>query len=134
MTETTKTAARQRPLSPHLQIYRWSLTMALSILHRATGAALSVGLLMIVWWLVAAAGGEASYATFRAFAASPIGLLLMLGFSGAFYLHLANGIRHLIWDAGCGLEKEAADKSAKVAVIAAIVMTVVTWLLVVAYW
>ena len=134
MTQSANSPARPRPLSPHLQIYRWSLTMAMSILHRATGVANAAGLLIIAWWLVAAASGDAAYNTFRAFAGSPIGLLLLFGWSAAFYYHLANGVRHLVWDTGRALDIASADRSGVIALIAAGVMTVVTWLLVVAYW
>jgi succinate dehydrogenase / fumarate reductase cytochrome b subunit len=88
----------ERPLSPHLQIYRWQLTMALSILHRMTGAALTVGVLLVAWWLIAAAAGEGAYNIAHGFIRSPIGLLMLFGWTVAIYYHLFNGIRHLIWD------------------------------------
>lgn len=97
--DTTSTKP-QRPLSPHLQIYRWQLTMVMSILHRATGVALLAGVVPFTWWLVAAATGPAAYEQFMAFCASPLGLLMLLGWMVAFYYHLANGVRHLIWDSG----------------------------------
>lgn len=134
MTETTNSPARPRPLSPHLQIYRWSLTMAMSILHRATGVANAAGLLIIAWWLIAAASGEAAYNDFRACAGSPIGLFLLFGWSAAFYYHLANGVRHLVWDTGRSLDIAGANRSGVIALIAAGAMTLVTWLLVIAYW
>ncbi|MGQ0526535.1 MAG: succinate dehydrogenase, cytochrome b556 subunit [Alphaproteobacteria bacterium] len=88
----------ERPLSPHLQIYKWQLTMATSIMHRITGAALAVGSLLVVWWLAAAALGPVAYDTAMKFSASPLGLFMLFGWSAAFYYHLFNGIRHLIWD------------------------------------
>src|SRR5262245_20034919 len=88
----------QRPLSPHLQVYKWQLTMVTSILHRITGAALCFGTLMVAWWLVAAMLGEEAYYTAMAFAKHPIGIFMMFGWSVALYYHLFNGIRHLLWD------------------------------------
>ena len=89
-----------RPLSPHLGIYKWSVTMALSVLHRATGSALSVAAVTLVAWLVAAVVGGECYATVTAILTGWFGVLLLIGFSASFFIHLANGIRHLFWDAG----------------------------------
>lgn len=89
-----------RPLSPHLQIYKPQMTSITSILHRASGYGLAVGLMFFTWWLVAAASGPSAYNTFLEFCSSHIGQLLLLGWTMAFYYHLANGIRHLIWDSG----------------------------------
>ena len=86
-----------RPLSPHLGVYRWQLTMTLSILHRATGVALAVGSLLVVALLFALAAGPESYARVQAFCASPFGLLLLFGWSWSLCFHLCNGIRHLAW-------------------------------------
>ncbi len=96
-------SAQDRPLSPHLQVYRWQITMAMSILHRATGVALAVGAFGVMWWLLAVAGGV-SYEGFVACAASPLGRLALFGFSACLVYHLFNGIRHLLWDAGWGYE------------------------------
>src|SRR5260370_24200255 len=93
-----------RPLSPHLQIYRWQLTMAMSILHRFTGIALSLGTVLLVWWLVAAADGPEAYAGVQWFLGSWIGLVLLFGWTVALFYHLCNGIRHLWWDTGRGLD------------------------------
>jgi len=90
----------QRPLSPHLTIYRWPPTMLASILNRATGIALSAGSLLLVWWLAAAAAGPAAFAQVDGFARSPIGLLLLLGWTASLFYHLFGGIRHLAWDMG----------------------------------
>jgi len=90
----------RRPLSPHLQVYKPQLTSVTSILHRASGWGLSVGLVMFTWWLAAAAIGPEAYQAFRDFCSSPLGLILLFGWTVAFYYHLANGIRHLIWDTG----------------------------------
>ena len=94
------TATRARPLSPHVTIYRWPITMTMSILHRVTGGALYFGTLLIVWWLVAAATSESAFATAQAVLGSWIGLLVLFGFTWALYHHLLGGIRHLIWDTG----------------------------------
>lgn len=109
-----------RPLSPHLSIYRFAYTMALSILHRATGLLLSLGLILFVAWLVALAAGREAYASFQSFAGSwpvkvVLGLLLV-----AFCYHLANGIRHLVWDIGHGLERAQARRSGRIVVIASL--------------
>ena len=94
-----------RPVSPHIGIYRWPITMVASILNRATGIALSVGSLLLVWWLVAAASGVQPFAAVQAFIASPLGLLLLLGWTASLFYHFFGGMRHLVWDAGRGLEK-----------------------------
>jgi succinate dehydrogenase / fumarate reductase cytochrome b subunit len=109
-----------RPLSPHVFIYRFAYTMALSILHRATGLLLTAGLVMLVVFLASVATGEASYAGFRLFAGSIPGRLVIAGFLIGFCYHLANGIRHLFWDMGLGLERAQARRSA--AVVVAITM------------
>ena len=95
---------RARPLSPHLQVYRWQITMTMSILHRATGVALAIGAFAVAWWLVAAAGGSEGFDTFRAFAGSLLGRIALFGFSLCLVYHLFNGLRHLLWDAGHGYE------------------------------
>src|SRR5579864_7450191 len=93
-----------RPLSTHLQVYRWQLTSVLSILHRFSGVALSAGTILLVWWLVAAAQGPLPYAGVQHFLGSLIGRILLFLWSVALYYHLCNGIRHLWWDTGRGLE------------------------------
>ncbi|HLI19552.1 MAG TPA: succinate dehydrogenase, cytochrome b556 subunit, partial [Stellaceae bacterium] len=97
----------QRPLSPHLQIYKWQLTSVMSIVHRATGLALSVGTIFLVWWLFAAATGDSAFATAQDFWGSWFGQLLLLGWTWSLFFHLCNGIRHLFWDAGYGYELKA---------------------------
>ena len=116
-----------RPLSPHLSIYRWPITMALSILHRATGVANAVGLLVLAAWLIQAAGGEASYAAFTNVMGSVPGLLILAAFSFSFFYHLCNGIRHLVWDAGRGFEKHQANTSAWAVIAVAVVLTAAFW-------
>jgi succinate dehydrogenase / fumarate reductase, cytochrome b subunit len=120
-------AAGKRPLSPHLTIYRPQITSVLSITHRFTGAMLAAGFLLFVYWLAAAASGEAAYgAALGLFGAWPVKLLLFL-FSLAFFYHLCNGIRHLWWDTGRGFEIEEVKTSGWIVVAASLVLTVVAW-------
>jgi succinate dehydrogenase / fumarate reductase, cytochrome b subunit len=112
-----------RPLSPHLFIYRFAYTMALSIFHRITGVALAVGLLVLVLWLAALAGGPDNYATFQKFAGSWVFQLLLALWLVAFIYHFANGIRHLFWDAGLGLERAQARRSAVIVLVAVAVVS-----------
>lgn len=120
-------ASQNRPLSPHLQVYKPQLTSVLSITHRATGVALAVGTLLLVWWLVAAATGESAFADVQAFIGSWFGRLLLFGWSYALFYHLCNGIRHLFWDAGKGMELDAAYASGRLVVAASIVLTAAVW-------
>src|SRR3546814_19612333 len=90
----------RRPLSPHLQVYRWQITMTLSILHRLTGIALAVGTLLLTYWLAAAATGPDAFAAAQGLIGSLVGRLLLFGWRSALFYHLCNGIRHLVWDAG----------------------------------
>ncbi|QDO96503.1 succinate dehydrogenase, cytochrome b556 subunit [Ferrovibrio terrae] len=119
----------ERPLSPHLQIYRWPVTMATSILHRATGCGLAAGTLLLAWWLVAAAAGPEYYAMVQACLGSWLGRLVLLGFSWALFYHLLNGIRHLFWDAGHGYSLPVANKSGWAVIIGSVVLTVLAWIL-----
>ena len=113
---------RERPLSPHLGVYRFMYTMATSIAHRITGVVLTGGLLLLVWWLMAAATGPAAYAGAARVLGSGFAQLLMAGWLLAFVYHLCNGIRHLTWDVGLGLEKREARRSAAVVVAATVVI------------
>jgi len=117
----------ERPLSPHLSIYRWPITMTLSILHRATGVAMTVGLIVFAAWLVSASSGPTGYEQFVALMSTLVGRLLLIGWSFAFFYHLANGIRHLVWDTGRGLEKHQANASAWFVIILALVVTAIFW-------
>jgi succinate dehydrogenase / fumarate reductase cytochrome b subunit len=117
----------ERPLSPHLQIYRWQLTMTLSIAHRATGIALTVGTLLLVWWLVAAAAGPEAYATAAGFMRSWLGILLLIGWSFSLFYHLCAGIRHLVWDTGYGLDIKSVYQSGWTVVIASLGLTLLAW-------
>lgn len=116
-----------RPLSPHLQVYRWQITMVLSIHHRITGVALAVGTLLLTWWLLAAAAGPVAFATAQSLIGSPIGLLLLLGWTWSLFFHLANGIRHLVWDTGYGFEVSSIDLGGYMVVGAAAALTAATW-------
>ncbi len=119
----------QRPLSPHLGIYRWQLTMALSILHRMSGVFLSFGAVLMVVVLAAIASGSSQFETIQSWLAHPFGILLLVGWSFALYLHLAIGVRHLIWDAGVALEKNTANQSGLFVIAFAVLTTVATWAL-----
>ena len=119
----------QRPLSPHLGIYRWQLTMALSILHRMSGVFLSFGAIIMVAVLAAIASGSSQFEAVQSWLAHPIGLLLLVAWSFALYLHLANGVRHLIWDAGVALEKNTANRSGLYVIAFAVLATAATWAL-----
>src|SRR5580698_6810571 len=121
---------RVRPTSPHLQVYRWQIGNTLSILHRITGAALAVGLIALSYWLVALASGPDSYASALRLLASPIGWVVILGWTFSFMFHLLNGVRHLFWDAGKGFERGARHASGWFAVLGAIALTlcVAAWI------
>jgi len=121
-------AARDRPLSPHLQIYRPQITSVLSITHRATGIALAVGTLLLVWWLVAAASGPDAYEAAQGFIGSWLGRLLLFGWTWSLFYHLCNGIRHLFWDAGYGFELDTVTRSGWAAVAAAVALTLIAWI------
>lgn len=116
-----------RPLSPHLSIYRWPVTMTLSILHRASGICLSIGLLMFAWWLVALSSGGTAYANFVDFSDSLLGRLMLVGWSLAFFYHLANGIRHLVFDVGRGFELKSANPAAWFVLLLTLLLTAAFW-------
>ncbi|MEP7186060.1 MAG: succinate dehydrogenase, cytochrome b556 subunit [Rhodanobacter sp.] len=120
-------ADTQRPLSPHLQIYKRQVQMMTSIVHRATGIALAVGSLLVVAGLMHLAAGEQSFNHFRAIIGSPIGMILMLGWTWAFFYHLCNGIRHLVQDAGAGYEIPQFIRSSWLSIAGSIVLTVLVW-------
>ena len=124
----------RRPLSPHIQVYRWPVSMALSILHRATGVALGVGTLLLTWWLVAAAGSDAAFDRAQWFVGSALGLLLLFGWTAALVFHFFSGIRHLVWDAGIGFDAPAYNTSGWGVVIATGVCTLLVWVVGLAVW
>lgn len=123
-------AQAQRPLSPHIQIYRWPLTMALSIVHRATGVGLALGLILVTWWLLALASGPEAFATVQAVMSSWFGILVLFLWTLALYFHLGNGVRHLIWDVGYGFDVDVARKSGIAVLAFAGAMTILTWLVI----
>ncbi|MDE2485953.1 MAG: succinate dehydrogenase, cytochrome b556 subunit [Alphaproteobacteria bacterium] len=128
MSELAK-GAREPPLSPHLQVWRWHITMATSILHRATGVALYVGALIGAAWAISLASGPDAYATFKAVLGSPIGKVVMFGLTLSFFYHLANGIRHLAWDAGKGFEVRTADATSVVVFAFTLAATIALWVI-----
>src|SRR5689334_15386946 len=115
----------QRPLSPHLGVYKFAYTMSLSILHRITGCAATAGLLVFVWWLMALASGPRAYASAMSCLSTPLAKLALVGFTFSFVYHFCNGIRHLVWDTGHGLERRQARASGAVVILAALVITAV---------
>lgn len=124
---TTDGRTVRRPLSPHLQVYRWQITNTLSILHRLTGIALCLGTLLLTWWLVAAATSDGAYAGVSGVLRFPLGVLVLFGFTLALWYHFCNGIRHLAWDAGFGYELPATHRSGWAVLIATGVLSVLTW-------
>lgn len=118
----------KRPLSPHLQIYKLPLTAFLSIAHRATGIVNSFAIVLLVLLIASASGSPESYEFMSGIANSWFGKLVLFGFTLTLYYHMANGIRHLFWDVGLGLDLETAKKSGNVCLIAAGVMSVITWM------
>ena len=122
-------ATDRRPLSPHLQVYKPQLTSVLSITHRATGIALSVGLLLLVYWLAAIASGPEAYRNVQHLFLNPFAALLLFGWTWALFYHLCNGIRHLFWDAGYGFDIPTVYKSGKAVVIASLLLTFLVWLI-----
>ncbi len=116
-----------RPLSPHISIYRWPVTMVSSILHRATGIVMSAGLVLLVAWLTAAASGPAGFASLTNVLSSLVGKLFLVALSLAFFYHLSNGIRHLVWDAGYGFEKSQANASAWFVLACTAVLAAIFW-------
>lgn len=119
---------QERPLSPHLQVYRWQLTSVMSILHRMTGVALAVGTLLLVYWLIAAAAGPGAFATAQEFIGSILGRILLFGWTVALFYHLCNGIRHLFWDAGRGFELRTAYASGWAVVVVTAALSVIAWI------
>ncbi|HZX89380.1 MAG TPA: succinate dehydrogenase, cytochrome b556 subunit [Rudaea sp.] len=116
-----------RPLSPHLQVYRWQLTMVLSIIHRMTGVALAAGTILLIALLLALAAGPDAFQTVRAFCSSWLGMLLLFGWSWALCFHMFNGIRHLVWDIGWGFEIPRAYATGWTVVAASLLMTALIW-------
>jgi succinate dehydrogenase / fumarate reductase cytochrome b subunit len=119
----------ERPLSPHLQIWRMTLTMAMSVAHRVTGMALYFGTLLLVWWLISAATSARQYDIANAFFASWIGRLVLFGYTWALMHHMLGGIRHLIWDTGRGFEPAEREFLARATIIGSVTLTFAVWIL-----
>ena len=120
---------RPRPLSPHLLIYKPTMTMAMSIVHRITGGALYVGVLLLAWFLIAASADAGTFSWFSAFIGSFIGQLILFGFTWALFHHLLGGIRHFIWDAGYGLDAPLRDQLAWATLIGGLALTIIAWII-----
>lgn len=118
---------KARPLSPHLQIYRLPLPAILSITHRMTGVILSTGTILLAAWMIALAQGPQSFALAMMIVSHPLGQLVLFGYSAALCYHLCNGIRHLNWDRGQGLEIESVYRSGKITIAAAVILTALLW-------
>ena len=126
--------APPRPLSPHLTVWRWGPHMLVSILHRVTGAGLSiVGLAVLTWWLSALAGGTEAYATFAKAAAHPVGVIVLVGLTWAFFQHLFSGIRHLVMDTGAGFELDTNKRFAILTLVGSLLLTALLWVYILEY-
>ncbi|MEL6448044.1 MAG: succinate dehydrogenase, cytochrome b556 subunit [Pseudomonadota bacterium] len=121
--------AKSRPLSPHLSVYKFRITSTLSILHRMTGVALSLGAAALVWWLFAIASGPDAYAVFATVAGSIVGKIAIAGWLFTFFYHLCNGVRHLFWDTGRGFELAQARASGLAVVTVSALATLGAWFL-----
>lgn len=124
---TTTGARRERPLSPHLQIYRPMLTMVMSIVHRITGAALYFGFLLVAWWLIAAASGPNAYADVEWFVGSFIGRVVLFGYTWALLHHMLGGVRHLIWDTLHGFEPAEREMLTLATLVGSVALTLLVW-------
>ena len=117
----------QRPLSPHIQIYRWTLTMTLSILHRATGVALYAGTALLAWWLIAVASGPEAYAQVQTVSSHWVGRLVLFGYSWALLHHMFGGLRHFIWDTGRGFDLPTVERLARLSAVLPVLLTLGAW-------
>jgi succinate dehydrogenase / fumarate reductase cytochrome b subunit len=129
MSQAKPGAAKQRPLSPHLQVWRWHITMAGSILNRATGVALYVGALILAGWAISLASSQDAYIAYMGMLGTPLGRLVMFGLTFSIFYHLAAGIRHLFWDAGVGFDPKFSDLTGAACIAFAIVATLVIWVM-----
>ena len=118
----------RRPISPHIQIYKRESNMVMSILHRITGAALYFGTLLLAWWLVALAAGPGYFAYINNLLASPLGVVVMIGFTWALLHHLIGGIRHLIWDTGRGFTLSSVNALSWATIIGSLALTAAIWI------
>jgi succinate dehydrogenase / fumarate reductase cytochrome b subunit len=130
MADHPQKLGRVRPLSPHLTIWRWQVTMLASIMHRATGMALSMGAIVLAWWLISVSNGPEGYDSFMVYAAMPLGILVLFGFTWAFAYHFCNGIRHLAWDLGYGFEKHTASNTGFLVFALSIILAIAAFALV----
>jgi succinate dehydrogenase / fumarate reductase cytochrome b subunit len=121
------TPAKGRPLSPHLQIYRRSTSMMMSILHRITGAALYFGTLLLAWWLIAVAQGPKYYSFVNEILGHPVGKLVLLGYSWALVHHMLGGIRHLYWDTGRGFSLQTVNRLSWFTILGSLALTAALW-------
>lgn len=133
MSDQVETQKHPRPLSPHIQIYRWTLTMVLSILHRATGVALYAGTALLAGWLLAAASGEEAYAVVQSISTAWYGRLVLFGYSWALFHHMFGGLRHFIWDTGRGFDLRHVEIIARVTAFVPPVLTIIVWVLAYSY-
>ena len=118
----------ERPVSPHMQIYRWPLPMLMSILHRITGCALYFGTLLMAWWLTAAGSGPKAYGKVASFVDSYFGRLVLFGYTWALIHHMLGGIRHLIWDTGRGFSQQEREGLALATGVGSVILTVLLWI------
>lgn len=125
---TAETKAN-RPISPHIQIYHWHLTLAMSIVHRATGMALYGGTLLLAWWLLSAAAGPDYFSFANGILGSWIGLIVLFGFSWSLIHHMLGGLRHFIWDTGRGLDKPMRDHLALATIVGSVSLTILVWII-----
>lgn len=123
----------ERPLSPHLFIYNFPLTMALSMIHRVTGGALYFGTALLVWWLIALATGPEAFATVSWFMGTWFGVLVMVGYTWALFHHMVGGIKHFLWDFGKAFELDTVELVAKFAVVIPLILTILVWLIGLSY-
>ena len=129
MTDTSSStgAAKPRPLSPHLSIYKMIPTMAMSIIHRVTGAALYFGTMLVAWWLLAAASGATAFETVNGFFGTILGWLILLGYTWALMHHMLGGLKHLMQDTGAGLEKNFTTRIAILQPVISVILTILIW-------
>lgn len=124
--------SQNRPLSPHLQVYKFIPTMAMSIIHRITGGAMYFGTILVVWWLIAAASGKEYFDWVNGIYGSWFGLIVLFGYTWVLIHHMLGGLRHFMWDLGYGFGKEFTTKLAKALPVASVLVTIVIWLVVLA--
>jgi succinate dehydrogenase / fumarate reductase cytochrome b subunit len=120
---------RERPLSPHLEIYRFTLTMAMSIFHRITGVGLYIGVLLLAWFLIALATDASAFAVFSSFMQSFIGQIILFCFTWSLFHHMLGGVRHFIWEAGYGLDDPMREQLAQATLIGGLGLTIVVWVI-----